>query len=261
VKPRKVSRKRQQLLLVGELPLIEEFADLGAEKGYEVLAKVNSPFPSKSASSTFQKVNIAPRKVTLAIELTNINLEQKRKNLLILDKNLPRDVPILSTSVTITTTEQSKWIRNSSRLIGFSGFPTLIRARLLEVAPSIPTDERSLAEAKEFLWSLGREISIVQDRIGLVMPRLLCMLTNEAAFAVMEEIATPADIGAAMKLGTNYPLGPIEWGEKIGVEQVLAALTALYEDLGDGRYRAAPLLKQLAVAGPFWRMKSSSKSP
>ena len=73
------------------------------------------------------------------------------------------------------------------------------------------------------------------------------MLINEAAFALMEQIASPEDIDVAMKLGTNYPFGPIEWGKQIGFKNVIAVIEALHEDLQEDRYRTAPLLKQLAL--------------
>ena len=60
----------------------------------------------------------------------------------------------------------------------------------------------------------GTRGRLVQDRTGMVMPRILCMLINEAAFALMENIASPSDIDTAMKLGTNYPFGPVEWADR-----------------------------------------------
>ena len=100
---------------------------------------------------------------------------------------------------------------------------------------------------------IGKDVAVVQDRIGMVLPRILCMIVNESAFALTEQIATPEDIDAAMRLGTNYPLGPIEWGDKIGVGQVIAVLNALYDDLHEERYRVAPLLKQLATGQKWWK--------
>jgi 3-hydroxybutyryl-CoA dehydrogenase len=66
-------------------------------------------------------------------------------------------------------------------------------------------------------------------------------------------VANPKDIDIAMKYGTNYPFGPIEWGEKIGFKNIVTVLDALYHHHHDERYRAAPLLRQLAIAGTFWK--------
>jgi len=84
------------------------------------------------------------------------------------------------------------------------------------------------------------------------LPRILCQIINEAMFAVQQDVAVPKDVDMAMKLGMNFPSGPIEWGEKIGFKQVYAVLDALHADLGEERYRICPLLKDIAVTGKFW---------
>ena len=76
----------------------------------------------------------------------------------------------------------------------------------------------------------------------MVMPRILCMIVNEASFALGERIARRTDIDTAMKLGTNYPLGPLEWGTKIGLDNVRAVLEGLHRDFAEERYRTAPVL-------------------
>jgi 3-hydroxybutyryl-CoA dehydrogenase len=90
---------------------------------------------------------------------------------------------------------------------------------------------------------------VVPDGPGLVFPRILCMIINEAAFALMEGVASAEDIDTAMKLGTNYPLGPLEWADRIGLDQVLGVLEGLQAEYGEDRYRPAPLLRQLVRAG------------
>ena len=87
----------------------------------------------------------------------------------------------------------------------------------------------------------------------MVLPRILCQVINEAAFAITEDIAAPNDIDKALILGMQFPLGPIEWAEQIGLDQVYAVLTALYTDLHEERYRIAPILKQMALTGVWWK--------
>ena len=91
---------------------------------------------------------------------------------------------------------------------------------------------------------LGTDYLIVDDRVGLVTPRIICMIINEAYYTVQEGTATKADIDAGMKLGTNYPFGPFEWCAKIGVDHVYELLEAVYEDTKDERYKICPLLKK-----------------
>jgi 3-hydroxybutyryl-CoA dehydrogenase len=74
-------------------------------------------------------------------------------------------------------------------------------------------------------------------------------LANEAAFALAEGAATAADIDLAMRLGTRYPRGPLAWAAEIGLDHVLHVLDALHAEHGEGRYRAAPLLRRSVTAG------------
>jgi 3-hydroxybutyryl-CoA dehydrogenase len=89
------------------------------------------------------------------------------------------------------------------------------------------------------------------DHLGAeqIAARVLATIVNEAASAVADAVATPAAIDTAMRLGTNYPSGPLEWGERIGLDHVLHTLDALNAAVPDGRYRAVPLLRQLADRG------------
>ncbi len=241
------------ILLSGEPPLVEEFSKLCESRPYSVFLMPGSgDLSAARTTKTIRRIRSIARGIALAVELTNVNQEQKEQNLRTIEKNLPSSIPILSTSMTISVAQQAKWLRHNDKLIGCSALPSLLNNRLIEVAPSLHTSQVTLSQIKNFLWDLGLEISVVQDRIGLVLPRILCMLINEAAFAVMEEAASAEDIDIAMKLGTNYPIGPIEWGEKLGFDQVVAILDALQRDVGGDRYRVAPLLRQLAVTGIGW---------
>ena len=124
---------------------------------------------------------------------------------------------------------------------------------MLEVTASLRTDAASIAAAGSFLAGLGKETAVVQDRVGLVMPRILCMVINEACFALTEQIAQPSDIDTAMKLGTNYPKGPLEWANLIGIRQVVSVLEALRTATGEERYRVAPLLYQMSFESGPWK--------
>ena len=136
--------------------------------------------------------------------------------------------------------------------MGLSALPTLLSGQLLEIAPTLSTSRATVSAVKKFLERLGKEIAVVQDRVGMVLPRILCMLINEASFAVMENVAHPHDVDIAMKLGTNYPLGPIEWADRIGIQQVFSVLQSLHQNLGEERYRIAPLLRQMATGKQWW---------
>jgi 3-hydroxybutyryl-CoA dehydrogenase len=91
----------------------------------------------------------------------------------------------------------------------------------------------------------------VQDSPGLVLPRIVAMLANEAAFAVQEGVAGAETIDLAMRLGVNYPIGPLAWAQALGHERVLSVLDHLYSEYHEERYRAAPLLRRWVRLGKW----------
>ncbi|MBX2991441.1 MAG: 3-hydroxybutyryl-CoA dehydrogenase [Bacteroidetes bacterium] len=218
------------ICIVGDEALVKEYTALASSKGYRCTTT-----PSKTT--------------TLALELTNISIEDKQKNLRRLDKSLHKNIPILSSSVTVTVAEQNTWIQHPARLIGFGALPTLLHGSLLEFAPSPFTTDAVKAATQAFAESLGKLTSFVHDSVGLVLPRILCSLINEACFALGEGVADRDDIDTAMRLGTNYPDGPVHWGMQIGWRQVHAVVAALHRHFGDERYRAAPVLKRASFQG------------
>lgn len=128
-----------------------------------------------------------------------------------------------------------------SRLFGFNGLPTFLNRSVLEASVLNKEDEPALAEVCK---SLNTEYLLVDDRVGLVTPRIICMIINEAYYTAEEGTATREDIDLSMKLGTNYPYGPFEWCERIGVKHVYELLEAVYEDTHDERYKICSQLKK-----------------
>ncbi len=134
----------------------------------------------------------------------------------------------------------------STAVYGFCGLPTLLNRTLLEVSMVFGGDPEPL---REVCKKLGTEYRLVADRVGLATPRVLAMLVNEACYTLQEGTAEAADIDNAMRLGVNYPRGPLAWGDAIGAARVLAVLDAMWADTHDPRYRACPLLRTRAGLG------------
>jgi 3-hydroxybutyryl-CoA dehydrogenase len=136
-------------------------------------------------------------------------------------------------------------------LIGMNALPTFINRSLAEVSLNKTTD-RELVE--QVFSQLSWDVKIVNDRVGFITPRVILMIINEACYTVQEGTATMQDIDTSMKLGTNYPLGPFEWGDKIGIKHVYETLEAVYQDTHDERYKICPLLKTLYLKnGSFYQ--------
>jgi 3-hydroxybutyryl-CoA dehydrogenase len=252
--------QRAVVYILGDTSLVLEYVSLCASHGYAVLFNWND-VPAELPvfqSTQIKKSTQIPGNASFALELTNIDLDRKRKNLELLDRALPPSVAIASSSVTVSATEQSSWIRHKIRLVGCSALPTLGHTRLIEVAPTVFSPVETVHVVQRFFRSIGKEIELVQDRIGMVLPRIICQIINEAAFALQEEISSPQDLDLALKLGADYPAGPIERADRIGLQQVCAVLSALERDLGEDRYRVAPLLRQMAISGTWWQQRQAT---
>jgi 3-hydroxybutyryl-CoA dehydrogenase len=134
-------------------------------------------------------------------------------------------------------------------LIGVNALPTFIERAILEVSLYANSQKES---AESFLQSISLPFAWVHDRIGMATPRVICMIINEACYTLQEGTATISDIDISMKLGTNYPMGPFEWANKIGITHVYEVLNAVYADTHDERYKICPLLKrQYLLKEPF----------
>jgi 3-hydroxybutyryl-CoA dehydrogenase len=133
---------------------------------------------------------------------------------------------------------------DDERAVGFVALPDLATSRVVEIVRGPGTDDHALAAAGQFFAGLGKHVEcVLGDAPGLVLGRILCQLVNEAHFVVEEGVASADDVDTAMRLGFNWPRGPFEWAEAIGRDRVAAVLDALRADLGEERYRAAPLLR------------------
>lgn len=130
-------------------------------------------------------------------------------------------------------------------VFGFNGMPTFFNRTILEVSALRKEDTEILTETCK---RLNTEYLLVDDRVGLITPRVISMIINEAYYTVQEGVASREDIDLAMKLGTNYPYGPFEWCQRIGIKYVYALLVAVYNDTKDERYKICPLLKNEYLA-------------
>ncbi len=152
---------------------------------------------------------------------------------------------ILTAAVPCSATEAASWASHPDRVVGISP----VFGNMIELAPALQTSPDALERAESFLRSLNLEVARVADGPGLVRLRVLCCLINEAASAVVDGVASPANIDTAMKLGANYPRGPLEWADSLGLDVVLAVLRGLQADYGEDRYRPSPLLIRKVLAG------------
>ena len=127
------------------------------------------------------------------------------------------------------------------KIFGMNALPTFIDRPKLEISMLDRADHMVLEATMK---TLGLDYELIEDQVGMVTPRVVCMIINEAAFVLGEGTATVAAVDQAMKLGTNYPMGPFEWCDKIGVWNVVDVIEALHAASGDGKYKLAPALRR-----------------
>jgi 3-hydroxybutyryl-CoA dehydrogenase len=122
--------------------------------------------------------------------------------------------------------------------IRINAWPTMVNRKIIELAS---VQVSSLTKVKKVFDGLGWVFQEVPDVAGMITPRIISMIINEAWFSLAENISTRDEIDTAMKLGTNYPYGPFEWGDKIGLNRISGLLNALQKS--DARYTIAPGLQ------------------
>ena len=125
--------------------------------------------------------------------------------------------------------------------------------KLVEVIRGVGTSEETFAAVERLARAIGKEPVEVQEGPGFVVNRILVPMINEAIGLYAEGIASAEGIDAAMRLGCNHPMGPLELGDLIGLDVVLAIMDTLFEETHDVKYRAHPLLRKYVRGGLLGR--------
>lgn len=239
-----------KVIVAGELPFVEDVTRLCATAGHDTSAFLVEDFLGAVESGYLMDDT---SDVEVVIELHNESAAAKYELLLALGDAVPYNALILTSALATSATQAASWLPRPERVVGFGLIPPIGSEGLVEIAPALQTAEPALQRAAEFWQSLKHEAIQVADGPGLVRGRIICCLINEAVSALMEGVAKAADIDQAMKLGTNYPFGPLEWADMIGLDTVLGVMTGLQQEWGEDRYRPAPLLRRMVLAGKLGR--------
>lgn len=165
---------------------------------------------------------------------------------------------ILATNTSsISIAELAEKTRRPDRLIGMHFMNPVPMMVLVEVIRGLATGDETFQTTMALCERLGKKPVAVNDAPGFVSNRVLMPLINEAAFAVMEGVATPESVDAVMKLGMNHPMGPLELADFIGLDVCVDILEVLFKGFGDPKYRACPLLRKYVAAG--WLGRKSGR--
>ena len=191
------------------------------------------------------------------VEAVPEKLELKRLVLTEADHLLRDDVIIASNTSSISITTLAALTKRPDRFVGMHFMNPVPVMVLVEVIRALQTSDATFATTMQLAERLGKKPVAVNDAPGFVSNRVLMPLINEAAYCVMEGVATPEAVDAVMKLGMNHPMGPLELADFIGLDVCVDVMHVLHEGLGDPKYRACPLLKKYVAAG--WLGRKSSR--
>ncbi len=189
----------------------------------------------------------------LAIEAVIETVEVKKEVLLALNDQLAGDAIFATNTSSISITELGALSGRPEKVIGMHFFIPVPLMELVEIIRGIETSDETYETARKLAERLGKTSVEVQDFPGFAVNRVLVPMINEAIYCVMEGVAQPEDVDAAMKLGASHPIGPLALADVIGLDTCLHVIEVLHEGFGDSKYRPCPLLKQYVAAGRLGR--------
>ncbi len=232
-----ISKNLDRQIKKGQLPEADKSAILGRIKPVTDLSAI--------AAADF------------AVEAVPENLPLKTEVLKAVDALLRKDVILASNTSTIPITALAAITSRPGRFIGMHFMNPVPVMTLVEVIRGLETSEETFSVTMALAEKLGKKPVAVNDAPGFVSNRVLMPMINEAAFCVMEGVATPEAVDAVVKLGMNHPMGPLELADFIGLDVCVDILEVLLKGFGDPKYRACPLLRKYVAAG--WLGRKSGR--
>jgi len=177
----------------------------------------------------------------------------KRETWIAISEHADADTIFASNTSSISITGLATATDRADRFIGLHFFSPVPVMGLIEIIRGLETSDATHDAAVAFAGDLGKTVIESKDMPGFLVNRMLGPFINEAIFALMEGTGSAADIDTGAKLGLNHPMGPLELSDFIGNDVMLGVMDVLHRGIGDPKFRAAPLLRQMVAAGHLGR--------
>ncbi|MCU7490047.1 MAG: 3-hydroxyacyl-CoA dehydrogenase family protein [Bacteroidota bacterium] len=181
----------------------------------------------------------------LVIEAVDEDLELKKGIFRQIDSIAHPSTILVSNTSTLSLTKIAEVTKRTDKIVGMHFLNPVPKIPLVELVKAFDTSENTLERVKEFAKRIGKTAVEVYEYPGFVTTRAIVPLLNEAMYILMEGVATAEGIDTAMKMGYNFPMGPLEMADAMGLDEVLAWMETLWKTLGEPRYRACPILRKL----------------
>jgi len=232
------------------LELTEKLLSRGVEKGKVTEEQKQTTIANLHPASEVKELAGADIVIEAIVENTKI----KQELLATLDAACKPEAIIASNTSSISITKLAAATKRPEKVIGLHFMNPVPVMQLVEVIRGIQTNDETYADSCQLLERIGKTVVTAKhDYPGFIVNRILVPMMNEAFFVLMEGIATPEDIDAAMKLGTNQPMGPLELADFVGLDTCLAICEIFHRELGEDKYRPCPLLVKYVEAGWYGR--------
>lgn len=216
----------------------------------------------KMTTETAAKVVSLIRMTTEIVKVVNVNLvieavaediEVKKEVFTQLDRLCPATTILATNTSALSPTEIASATKRPSQVIGMHWFNPAPVMRLIEVTTGLETSEETVLAVMEFARRVGKQPVRVNEAPGGIVSRILRGYLNVAVDVLSEGVATVEDIDTAMKLGANFPMGPFELIDLIGLDIHTVNSDTLVKELGDLKYRPNALLRKMVRAGHLGR--------
>ncbi len=193
------------------------------------------------------------KEADLVIEAIIENMEVKKELYKELDETCKKSSVFASNTSGLSITEMASVTSRADKVVGMHFFNPVAVMKLVEVIAGAETSAETVQMVLEVSKSMGKEPIKVNEAPLFVVNRILVPLINEAVFVLAEGVASAEDIDKGMMLGANHPIGPLALADLIGLDILIAVQDTLYNETGDSKYRACPLLRKMVRAGHLGR--------